>query len=691
MKKAVIILLVSFICLQANAQVQRPEIDVQSFAEEIFEFQDEDINYEDLYESLLLLYTNPINLNSATRDDLISLYALEPIQIENFFDYKESNGPLLSIYELQAVPGFDVTTIQKILPFVSLEERPSDTRSLWQRIKEEENNYLLYRMERTLEKQKGYSEPELNSSGEPETRYNGGRNKHYLRYRVSRSKDFSFGFTMEKDAGEQFQFDKSSNTYGVDFLSFHAMLENKGRLKSIVIGDYQLQFGQGLLLGAGFNPGKGSETITTIRRSSTGVRAYSSVLETGFYRGIAATYNLNSIDITGFYSNHLQDANIRNDSTFTEFDEFVSSIQGSGFHRTDSEIRNKDQVREQAVGVNVTYRSPNRQFQSGITFMNTAYDVALFKTPNTYNQFEFQGRSNYNVGLFGNYVWQNLNFFGETAISKSGGIGSVGGVVASLSSQLSMSVVLRNYQKDFHSFYGNAFGEGSRNINERGIYWGLKFAPIRRIIVTAYYDYFRFPWLRFGVEGPSEGNEYLIRATYKPTRKLVLYGQLRKETKERNLLSEGNLQLLAEGVKYNYLLNLDYDATKVFSMKSRLQWSSFEFDSELTRGFAIIQDFNFDFGKIRLSTRFALFDTDDFDNRQFAYEKDVLYAFSIPAYNGVGIRNYFLIQYKPTRKITVWARLARSVRNDVDTFGSGLNEINADHRTDLKLQVRFMF
>ncbi|MDA0194727.1 MAG: helix-hairpin-helix domain-containing protein [Bacteroidetes bacterium] len=665
-------------------QFNDQEIDLESFAESLFQIQDDDINYGDLYESLLMLYTNPINLNKASREDLESLYQLDNGQIETLINYIADNGPLISIYELQAVPGFDSNTIKGLAPFVTIEERPSDTRPLIQRILSEENNYLLMRTERTIESREGFE----GKDSSDKQMFLGGKSKDYMRFRVSRPDDFSLGFSMEKDVGERYLFDNQKHQFGPDFLSFHFLLKNKSRFKTIALGDYQLQFGQGLVMGAGFNPGKGSEAITTIRRSSTGVLPYSSVLESGFYRGAAVTYSLGYIEVTGFYSRQFQDASFKNDTTFTDYEEFVSSIQETGFHRTQREFDSKNQLNETIAGGVLMYRSSSNRLQGGLTFMKTAYGTPIFKKPNTYNRFEFQGSNNYNAGFFANYQWQNLSFFGEGAVSESGGIGAVGGMVASIARNTSFSVVLRNYEKNFHSFKGNAFGETSRNINERGIYWGLKIKPLHALTITSYFDRFAFPWLRLGAAAPSTGDEYLIRMAYSMSRNSSIYAQFRQERKERTSSVEVNS--LSKGIKRNYAINLHHQAGKV-TMRSRLQWSSYSFEQNVTKGFAIVQDFNFDLNRIVLGTRFALFDTDDFENRQYAYEKDVLYAFSIPAYSGVGIRNYILVQFKASRKLTFWGRLARTVRSDVDQIGSGLNQIKANHQTDVKLQLRYNF
>lgn len=666
-------------------------IDLERFIEYLFQVQDIDVSYEDLYESLYLLYTNPINLNTTNAEELASIFLLTPNQINNLLNHQSSYGRLLSIYELQAIPDFDEQTIRNLLPFVTVDDDgiQADNRPLFQRITTEENNYFILRYQRLLEDQKGFTPPTFDDDGNPSSRYAGSPNKYMGRFRVSHSKDFSLGFTFEKDAGEQFWWDPNSKTYGLDYFSYHLHLQNKGKFKTIALGDYQIQMGQGLVFGAGFNPGKGAESITTVRRGSTGVRPYASVLETGFFRGAASTVTLGNFEVSGYFSRLYQDASIRNDTTFSDLDEFVSSIQDQGFHRTQTEIAAKDRILEYSYGSSIVFSGDSKRYQLGANILNTHYNLPIFRRPNNYNQFEFSGNQNLIYSLFGSYLWQNFNLFGEVAQSSSGGIGAVAGFMTSLSKLVDFSMVFRNYQRDFHSFYGNGFGEGSRSINEQGVYWGIKIKPSRKIFFSAYYDKFRFPWLRFRTEAPSDGYEYLARFNYRPARSVLLYFQLRQEEKQLTIGPDNsNLNVLETGRKNNYLLNLDYSVNKWFTMKSRVQYSNYDLAGQYTEGIALIQDFNFEFWKMKLSSRFAIFDTDDYENRQYVYERDVLYGFSIPAYNGLGTRNYILLQYNHTKKLNFWIRYAKFNYRGVDSIGSGLDEIDDNTRTEIKVQMR---
>lgn len=668
--------------------------DFDILVQELFPVPEDDVDYSDLYESLFQFFIQPLDLNRATRNDLISTFLLSERQIEDFLNHRDRYGKLLSIYEIQSIPSWDANTIERVLPFITVTESTiqQDNRSVLQRILAEENKTLLVRYSRTLETQRGYTSDTTGAS-----RYLGSPDRVYTRMRISHLNDFSIGFTLEKDAGEQFIWDEKTKRYGFDFLSAHVVLENQGKFKTIALGDYQLQFGQGLIMGAGFAAGKGSETINTIRRSTQGIRPYTSVLETAFQRGAAATYTTGQFDITGYYSRVGEDggassAVIADSLNQGQEGDFISSLIATGFHRTPNEIAKKDNFMRTDAGGNITYRDKQNNLELGATVAYTSYNKTLQRNDRLYNRFEFNGKDNYNVGLNYSYAWRNMSFFGEAARSKSGGMGIISGVILSLARPLEMAMLFRKYDRNFHTFYGAAFGEGSRPINEQGFYWGMKYSPSKKWQLAAYYDRFRFPWMRFLVDAPSEGYEYLARLTYRPSRSIQLYGQFRQEVREKNYRDDtSNFNTITPYTRRNYQLNCDYKAEEIVSLRARVQFSSYEHEAPKTQGYVLVQDVNLDFGKVRFSTRFALFDTDDYDNRQYVYEKDVLYYFFIPAYYGRGFRNFYMVQLKAGKNIDIWAKWAYTKYRNQETIGSGLEQINGDLRNDIRIQMRVKF
>ena len=662
---------------------QSTSFNLDRFVESIFDVQQVGGSYEDFYENLLQLHQNPLDINLATHSELKSTFILSDEQISNLKDYILKNGKLITLYELQVVDGFDDATILNLLPFVTVDPNGfrKDDRPLLERIKTARNHFIINRLETIVERKRGF-EPITETD---QNRYLGSALKAYLRYRVSQSRDFSFGFTLEKDPGETLIRSKQNSIPVPDFSSFHAFKENAGNFKRLIIGDYQLQFGQGLLLSSGFNVGKGIETINTLKRSNLGIRPYTSVLESGFLRGAAVTYAVNNVSFTPFFSRVKLDANIQeNDST-----DFFSSIQSTGLHRTPKEIASRKIITQNTIGLNAQLILEH-QTSIGFIFMNTMFDLPIQRDNTPYQRFEFTGRNNANASIYFNTIWRDFRLFGEVAISQSGGTGGIIGFTKRLVPRIHLAMLARNYASDFHSFRGAAFGESGRNINEKGIYWGLKYVLNNKFFITAYYDSYQFPWLKFRVNAPSEGNDYLLSFNYNPNRQTRLNLQFRGESKEVNTQnSETGRIVVMPGHRNQYVLSFIHNASSGFTMKSRIQYSNYSLNANTTHGMALIQDASIRLKKWTFSGRIAFFDTTGSENRQYSYERDVLYAFSIPGYSGRGVRNYILIHYGMNRKIDLWLRAARTNFYDRDKIGTGLESISGDQRTELKLQMRY--
>jgi hypothetical protein len=95
--------------------------------------------------------------------------------------------------------------------------------------------------------------------------------------------------------------------------------------------------------------------------------------------------------------------------------------------------------------------------------------------------------------------------------------------------------------------------------------------------------------------------------------------------------------------------------------------------------------------KIKFTARYALFETEDYDNRQYAYENDVFLAYSLPAYFGSGIRKMIMIQYKVNRHISFWIRYAHTRYRNQESIGTGVDGIDGDKKNDIKFQTLIRF
>ncbi len=101
-----------------------------------------------------------------------------------------------------------------------------------------------------------------------------------------------------------------------------------------------------------------------------------------------------------------------------------------------------------------------------------------------------------------------------------------------------------------------------------------------------------------------------------------------------------------------------------------------------------MQDASAEIGPFQVTARYAIFDTEDYDNRQYAYENDVLLAYSMPAYNGTGVRKLLMIEYKMNRYISFWLRYSTIRYPYEEKTGSGLDTIDGNTRNDVKFQMR---
>lgn len=639
---------------------------------------------EEFAENLLQYYQTPVNINKAEREDLQALHLLSDYQIERLLEHRKSFGKFLSINELQTIEGFEAETIREIKPFITIGIEKESLSPIYDRILTNENHYLFLRTERTAELKKGYIEDSLTGN----QYYSGSPWKTAIRWRNSRFNDFSLGFSFEKDAGEKIIWEPTKQHYGFDSYSWHIGIFNKGKIKALTIGDFNLQFGQGLVFGNGFNLGKGAESILTVRKSNTGLKPFSSFTEAGYLKGIATTISpVRNIQVSVLLSKNRIDGKLNTDHYETAF----STINISGYHRNLNEISYRKTIKESSGGGRIEYIHPLKALRIGVNSLFTQFNFPYKPVKKPYKYYNFSGTNLWINSLDYSTYYKNLNLFGEIAYGSNKGLGIVQGIIASLSYRVDYSIVFRNYSRNFTSFYGSGFSETAGLAGEAGLYQGIKIKPNPKIEISGYYDVFKFNWLRYRVDAPSNGSEYLVRTTYRFSKKNHLFIQYKKENKEANNSAiETPIHQLQQIQKSWVSLGL-YTTSGFLSWTTRITTSAIHTDSSTSTGFSIAQDISCDFRKLNISARFALFETDNYESRHYYYEKDLLYSFYLPAYFGKGMRFYLVSRISLGKKIDCWIKIGRTIYLDRETISSGYEEIKGNKKTDLKFQLRYNF
>ena len=675
--------------------------------------QNEEADYTNLLEVTHHYKQHPINLNNTNTLELSESGLLDEIQIEALLDHIDKNGKLLSVYELQSINGFDLQTIEKILPYIKVEDVTDQPHVTLKDVFKKGSHTLTLRGQQIMEEQKGFSP--IDSAGicsSPNSRYIGSPQKIYTRYRFNYGNNVSIGFTAEKDPGELFfkknnPFDypcydsllKGKQKDGFDFYSAHLFLKNIWKIKALAIGDYQIGFGQGLTTWSGLAYGKSSDAVN-IKKSAAGVRPYTSADENLFMRGAAFTGGSKVLQAAGFFSSKKADANsIPTDSLNTE--EAISSLQTTGLHTTPSEIADKHAVTQTVIGGNLSYRK--RKYSFGITGTNTSLSAELKRNLSAYNQFEFSGTQISNLGADYSFLIHNFNFFGEIAASSwyspssgtHGGSAFLNGCIIALDPKLSLSVLHRNFQKNYQSLTANAFGESSSPANEHGLYFGITAKPINSISINAYYDHFAFPWLKYQVNAPSDGSDYLLQVNYTPSKKFDSYIRVHQKDKFSNSILPNDIDFISPFTQTNYRWHIGYQISPSIKMRNRIEFITLSnSDKPKENGYLVYQDVIWKRlgSKISLTLRYALFDTKSYDTRIYAFETDIPGSYSIPSYYYKGSRAYVMLNYDITRKIEVWIRWSQTYYANQNVISAGsLTEINGHTKSEVKIQLRLKF
>ena len=664
------------VCLFSSAQ----NSSWMEYIEELSDSEMENAYIENLFDELSYLSENPFNLNSVTKSDLERLPFLSEIQIENLLYYAYKYAPIQSIYELKNVEGMDFQTINYLLPFVYAGEikKPEhiDPKQVFKYGKHE----IYLRTDYCFQEKAGYHTPTAEELEKNPNKYYLGQN-YYLsaKYGFSYKNKIQLGLTGEKDAGEPFL---NEHHKGFDYYSMHFVLKDIGMIKTLCLGDYKASFGQGLVLNTDFVMGKTSNVIN-INKKNTGFKRHFSTNEIDYLRGAALSLGKDNCTLNLLYSHKQADATV----TETE----IISFKTDGYNRTYKDLEKKNQAELNLFGGNFQWKTAD--FNLGATAIY--YDFGgktLSPTPQPYNLFYLRDKSNYNAGIDYGFVRKKICFQGETAMGKNNSWATINTLQFNPASFAAFVVSYRNYQKDYQSHYGRTLAEGSSVQNESGFYFGSNIKLKKHWEIATYIDAFKFPWLKYGINAPSEGSDFLMQINYRPKYNWDMNLRYKDKIKEKNYTPDKakvTSILPYEQKKIRYQLN--YNHSTGFKSRLQLDYTSYvETDKQESKGWMISQTAGYTGAKfpVQIDLGTAYFKTDNWNTRIYAYEKNILYAFSFPTFYGEGIRNYSVLKVNILKNITVYVKIAWTHYFDRNEISSDLEKIDGNNKTDANLLVK---
>ena len=654
--RVIIIILFILSSFQGRAGV-RPSFSLDDIILDIYNAVTEfgEVDYEQLQTDLYTLHESPIDLNNTSDEELTQLYFLSPQQIDAILAYAYRH-PFESLYELRLIPELADYEIRDLLPFVyinraALNSETINTDALYAKeIFAKAHHELLTRIDaRNIEAYEG-TDPIYTQ----------------FRYRFDFRRRVTFGGQLRRPAGG-FARDLQYGAY--------LQLNNiTPHLHTLVAGNFQASFGQGLVLAPVFHSGK-SMYVTSVGQQREGLRYYSSVDGQGLH-GAGATLRwewnkTTRLDVSALYS--MRHAN---DSTWHHL-----------------------------LGANLTLR--HKKLQVELTAIENLWSDSIHPYTNAkYNRHYFRGRNQAVIGASFRYNHGWFDMFGEVAtaqnhqitndqspITKSHwGFGTIIGSRFYPTNGISLLALYRYYSPYFDNALGYAFSETSRLGDENGGYLGFDITRLRNWRFIGYGDIFYFSGYKYGLGDATRtlGYDAMAEIQYSWSKHPSFQGgdggrlSLRLRARQKGDATYST-RAQFDWVQGSWSLRTTAEANIIPSKLSTL-------NSQLTYGYTIFQDISYSLplreGRgLGLRLRLQGFDAREWANRIYTYEHDVLYAYSIPAVYGLGGRAYLCLRWQIIPQLALYFRASETVyaRKWAAAHSRPLT------RTDLHLLLRATF
>ncbi|MDY5968666.1 MAG: hypothetical protein SPJ13_01425 [Bacteroidales bacterium] len=642
---------------------------------------DEEALSDGLMEQMESLLCNPINVNDTLHPRLMEIPFITPLQCQQLQAYIQQNGRLYSLGEL-LFAGFDEKTVRLMTPFVRVEPVEEMLNTSIREMLTKGRHEFLAGTRRILETQRG------NRDGS----FRGDPYRCYLGYNYSYRNKLRFQLSAEQDAGERFVWNERQR--GFDFYSFHIQVSDMGRLRSAIVGRYQLQFGQGLVLWSGYAPWSGF--TPSVWRYGQGIRAASAFSEGNYLQGAAATVQLaRHLEATLFANWADRDATLNRDSAT------VRSIYVGGLHRTDLEWNKRGLQSERLLGARLQYSNGN--INLGVTAHQQHYSRFMAPYRYRYNAHDFRGTDNFVAGMDVGLRLCRWLFFAEGAFSRNGAFSALGGAQWLLAPGHTLAVLFRRYDTAFQNAYAMAFGRSEEARNEQGIFlsygrpmaWGVK--------AEASADFFRFPDLRYRCYAPSHGSEQRLQLSKDFASRFMATLQYRRFSQGRNVTGDADYHV-EQVVRQLLQCQLTSQVNSQWTLTTRLAYVHFQGryegdDSDrisalltpTVRGCYILQEVTCHLSRLAATFRLVGFDAPDYDARLYAYENDLRYEQGNTLLYGKGVRAALLLRYNATERLSLGFKYGLFLYPGANVVGSGNTETQGNHRQDIKMQIRWVF
>ena len=586
----------------------------------------EEAGEEDL-ERLEALRSRPLKINLASRSRLAGSGLFTQYQIESIIDYRNRNGDILSAAEFAAVDGFTPETAVYYLPFLSFASSAMPGKASLSPPRMD-NSLVVKSAVKLQERQPVYS--------------------YGMKYRFSVEDRFEAALTARSsyDAGK----------FPPEAVSFYAAYYGRGVLGKVVIGDFNLRFGQGLVMWSGFSM-SGIPAQGAFSRRASGISPYWSYSGDGSHRGVAADFGTGDFMVSAFVS-----------------------VPGA---REMSEPGN-DAAISVLPGINVSWYGMDGQVS--ITCYAQSRTIAAREDGGRVGPANGTGRffGECKVSADARYTVKGVELFGEAAMDAiARSAAALAGCRFSPCGGLYLASGLRYYPSGYSGGYSGALRSGSRCSNEYGFavsgsFSSGKYVPLAgrtgfgssviRHQGAFSMDMSHSPEPKFGVHEASSQ----FKAVFSYSLLLSSLFSMQWKVSER-------LRSYGDRVRTDVRADVRYGDSR---------WSSVLRVNILhCRGTGMLSymEGGYKSAPVYVYVRGGLFRVDDWADRIYAYERDAPGNFSVPAYYGRG----FWLSLVSGLKLSGWGRLYFRASYTGYPWSSPGQEKKKPGRAELKIQMSF--
>lgn len=605
-----------------------------------------------LLDDLLWRQEHPYDLNTVTEAELESIPGVTPHEASELVLFRRQRRGFISVEQIKELDDSGDELYEKLSPFVTVKYQAPLVQ-------------VRSRASRDLQPRRGFMD----------STFLGSSLKSYGRLLVE-SRDFQMGAVAEKDAGEQL---------ANGFVSGYIAANNMGPLGRVVLGDFTVEAGQGLVFWRGSSFGKGSESVGVVKKSGVGIQPCRSTDEFNYFRGAAAGASFGTpggrINVTALFSRRNLDGSV--DSLHR-----VTSLYEAGLFQTQNDLARRNAVMEQVAGGRAELVGNGWQIGS------TGYHASFDKRITSNRIYEFSGSTQDVLGLDAAVTAGRVSAFGEIAGSGNKGLAGIAGTILNIGPRSNLALVYRDYGAAFSNLHASGFGEHSNVKNERGLYAGADIRVLTWLRVSGYVDQFRFPWRTYFDPLPTTGHEILLQADATVSSKLEVstrFSHKSTEGAEADLDPYGrDIRTIMGRGQEKYRLNATYEASPRWSVKGRVEFTEVGYGESggKEKGFLLYQDLRYRVsGRFTVEGRLIFFQTDSYDSRVYEYESDIRGVFSNPGLYGKGKRWYVVLHYTVANKLTLSSKYSEMQKEGVTSIGSGSDEIPGDVSDRLAFQI----